>query len=120
MIKRVVVYGSRNYYNYDEAKRYIDFCISKIRYKYTLVFVSGGCRGADSLGERYARENGFELEIYNAEWEIYGNRAGPLRNKIMAETGDYFICFWDGNSKGTANMIYFVNLQNKPIKIKFV
>ncbi len=31
MKKRVVVAGCRNYDNYEEAKEYIDFCISKIR-----------------------------------------------------------------------------------------
>ena len=35
MIKRVAVAGCRHYENYDEAKEYIDFCISEIRKKYT-------------------------------------------------------------------------------------
>lgn len=118
MIKRIVIAGSRNYFNYDEAKEYIDFCISEIRKKYTLVFVSGGCRGADILGERYAFENGFEIEIYKANWDLYGPKAGPIRNKQMAEIGDYVICFWDGISKGTKSMIDFANKYSKPVKIK--
>ena len=69
MIKRIVVAGCRDYENYREAKAYIDFCISKIRKNYTLIFVSGGCKGADMLGERYAKENGFKIERYIADWE---------------------------------------------------
>ena len=60
MIKRIVIAGSRDYNNYDEAKNYIDFCISRIRKNYDIIIVSGGCRGADMLGERYAKENGFK------------------------------------------------------------
>ena len=118
MIKRIVVAGCRNYNNYNEAKEYIDFCISEIKEKYTLIFVSGGCRGADSIGERYAKENGYEIERYPAEWDKYGKAAGPKRNEQMARAADYIICFWDGKSKGTASMINYAKRYNKPIKIK--
>ena len=56
MIKRIVVAGCRNYNNYDEAEKYINFCISGIRNKYTLIFLSGDCKCADKLGEAYAEK----------------------------------------------------------------
>ncbi len=118
MIKRVVVAGGRDYENYKEAKKFIDFCIENIRRQYSLVFVSGGCRGADMLGERYAKENGFKVERYLADWDKYGKSAGPKRNKHMAEIGDYIICFWDGQSRGTKSMIEFAKGLSKPVKIK--
>ena len=117
-IKRVVIAGGRDYNNYDEAKRYIDYCISNIRQEYTLVFLSGCCRGADMLGERYAEENGFRVEKYPADWEKYGRNAGPKRNKQMAEAGDYVICFWNGKSRGTKSMIEYARKLGKPVKIK--
>ncbi len=120
MIKRIVVAGCRNYNNYEEAKEYIDFCISEIRKKYTLIFISGGCKGADMLGERYAKENGFKTERYPAEWKKHGKAAGPKRNKQMAEIADYVICFWDGKSKGTASMINCAKKLNKPLRIKYI
>ncbi len=120
MIKRIAVAGCRHYENYCEAKEYIDFCISKIRKKYTLIFVSGGCRGADSLGERYAAENGFETEIYPADWGKYGRAAGPKRNKKIAEISDYIICFWDGESRGTKSLLSFAEKAGKPVKIKYI
>lgn len=40
MIKRIIVAGSRNYHNYQEAESYINFCICRIRKEYNLVFVS--------------------------------------------------------------------------------
>ena len=120
MIKRVAVEGCRKYENYEEAKEYIDFCIREIRKKYTLMFVSGGCRGADALGERYAAENGFKTEIYPALWEKYGRAAGPERNKKIAEISDYIICFWDGQSKGTKSLLRFAEKAGKPVKIKLI
>ena len=120
MIKRIVIAGCRNYTNYTEAKKYIDFCINKIKNEYELIFISGKCRGADELGERYAKENGYNIEYYPAEWEKYGRSAGPLRNKKMAEIADYVICFWDGKSKGTKSMIEKTKKLGKPIFIKWL
>ena len=73
--------------------------------------VSGHCRGADLMGERYAHENGLELSVFPAEWNIYGRRAGFVRNTQMAdfasEEGNEgaLIAFWDGQSRGTKMMI---------------
>ena len=120
MVKRIVIAGSRNYYNYEEAKIFIDCCIKRIKEKYDLIFLSGGCRGADALGERYAKENGYKIEIHSANWQKYKNAAGPMRNMEMAKITDYVICFWDGESKGTRSMIKFAKQLNKPIKIKHI
>lgn len=119
-VKRVVIAGYRNYNNYDEAKRYIDFCLSNIRNENNIIIVSGCASGADAIGERYANENGFKVEKYPADWKNLGRSAGPKRNKQMAEISDYVICFWDGKSKGTRSMIEYAEEYNKPIKIKII
>ena len=116
-IKRVVIAGCRDYKNYDEAKPYIDFCLSNIRKENNIVIISGGASGADAIGERYAEENGFKIEKYPADWKTYGKSAGPKRNKQMAEVCDYVICFWNEKSKGTKSMIGYANRYGKPIKI---
>ncbi len=103
-----------------EAKEYIDFCIKQIRKKYTLIFVSGDCQGADKLGEKYAKENGFKIEKYPANWQKYGRAAGPKRNELMAQKADYIICFWDKESKGTKSMINYAKKFDKPIRIKII
>lgn len=118
MIKRIVVAGCRNYEDYEEARAYIEMCIKTIRNKYVLVFLSGGCSGADMLGERYANENGFQIERYPADWQKYGKTAGPKRNLQMAKDCDYVICFWDGKIRGTASMIAYAKEFRKPIRIK--
>ena len=69
----------------------------------------GECRGADLLGKRFAEENGIPVESFPAEWKRYGRAAGAKRNKQMAENADTLIAFWDGESKGTKNMIDLMN-----------
>ena len=120
MIKRVVIAGCRDYNNYEEAKVYIDFCLTNIRKENDIIIVSGCASGADAIGERYAKENGFKIEKYPADWKTYGRSAGPKRNRQMAEISDYVICFWDGKSKGTKSMIDYARKYNKPIRIKTI
>ena len=67
--------------------------------------ISGGARGADRLGEEYADNDGHPLEVYPADWDRYGKRAGYLRNEEMAKQADTLLAFWDGESKGTKHMI---------------
>ena len=118
MKKRIVVAGCRDYDNYHEAEEYIDSCINGMKSECEFLFISGGCHGADALGERYAREHGYKIKRYPAEWEKYGRAAGPMRNRKMAEIADFIICFWDGKSRGTKTMIDFATEKGKPLKIK--
>lgn len=70
----------------------------------TLV-VSGGARGADRLGELWAQQRGIPMVQYPADWDQYGRRAGPIRNGVMAKSADALVALWDGESRGTEDMI---------------
>ena len=118
-MKKIVVAGSRNYNNYEEAKIFISKCLKEQSDK-DIVFISGNCRGTDMLGKRFAEEFGYNVEVYPAEWSKYGKAAGPLRNKKMSEVCDFVICFWDGKSKGSATMIEFAKKLNKPVIVKYI
>lgn len=119
-IIKIVIAGCRNYNNYEEAKTYIDLCISNIRNGNKIIILSGGASGADKLGERYAKENGFDVELYPADWDKHGRSAGPIRNKLMAENCDYVICFWDGKSRGTKSMIEYAKILEKELRVKYI
>ncbi len=71
--------------------------------------VSGHARGADLLGEEYAKLHGLALRVFPAEWARYGKAAGPIRNGQMIEYArgeqPLVIAFWDGQSRGTANTL---------------
>lgn len=64
--------------------------------------VSGGCRGADAMGEKWAIRHGIPVTRVQADWGIYGRSAGPKRNKTMAEIADAVVLFPGG--KGTLDM----------------
>ena len=117
---RIVISGCRDYCDYDEAKEYIDECLSDMGESKDIVIISGCASGADAIGERYAEEKGFPVERYPADWKKYGKSAGPVRNRQMAEVCDYVICFWDEKSKGTKSMIDYAIKKNKPVKIKMI
>ncbi|MBO5231326.1 MAG: hypothetical protein J6B88_01765 [Clostridia bacterium] len=70
------------------------------------------------LSSAYAHKNNYKIEKDSAEWKKYGKKAGPIRNRKMAEICDYVICFWDFKSKGTRSMIEFAKEFGKPIRIK--
>ena len=120
MEKRVVVAGCRWYENYEEACEFIDLCIENIKEDNEIIFISGRCKGADMLGERYAKENGYKIEYFPANWDLYGKSAGPIRNREMAKAADFVICFWDNASRGTKSMIDFSLKLSKPTKIKII
>ena len=70
-----------------------------------VIIVSGHAKGADTLGEKYAQERGLNIELHPADWQRHGRAAGPIRNAEMAAEADALIAFWDGQSRGTSNMI---------------
>ena len=80
--KRIVIAGCRDYFDYSQAIEYIDMCLRNIRNQFTIIIVSGGCRGADMLGLRYAAENKMDFEIYKADWTHFGRAAGPLETVV--------------------------------------
>lgn len=67
--------------------------------------VSGGAPGVDALAEKWAEEHGIPVKRFPADWNRYGRRAGPIRNTEMAGYAEALIAVWDGQSRGTKNMI---------------
>lgn len=116
----VVVGGCRNYENFEELSEFIDFCIKDIKKENELIFLSGGCRGTDILGERYAMERGYKVLRFSADWRKYGRAAGPIRNEKMVQKADLVIAFWDGKSKGTGSLIKYAKKYNKNVKVKTI
>lgn len=102
---KVIIAGGRNFSDYTLLKEKCDFYLQNKLKEGRVVIVSGHASGADALGERYARERHLSLEAHPADWNNYGHAAGPIRNTEMAETADALIAFWDGESRGTKNMI---------------
>lgn len=102
---KVIIAGSRDFADYELLRAKCDALLQDRRDESNIIIVSGTARGADRLGERYARERGYRIERYPADWDRDGNSAGPIRNAKMADNAHALIAFWDGRSRGTMNMI---------------
>ena len=100
---KCIIAGSRSFNDYQLLKDYCNFVFSNT--KEPIEIVSGGAKGADLLGEQYAREMGYPLKVFSADWNVKGKSAGFIRNQEMANYADALIAFWDGFSKGTHHMI---------------
>lgn len=99
---RVIVAGSRHFGDYEFVRHHLD----SMPWSPTKV-LSGDCRGVDQLGARWAAENDYPVERHPAQFQLLGPKAGPIRNRKMAQRADALIAFWDGRKKGsgTWNMI---------------
>lgn len=113
MIK-VIIAGSRSFKDYGTLKR---VCNNILSLRKDVEIVSGGAKGADYLGEVYAKEVGFNIKRFPANWEEYGKSAGYIRNEEMAKYADALIAFWDGKSKGTEHMINLAKKHNLKLRI---
>lgn len=100
---KVIIAGSRNFNDYN-------FLCKKIKELNINIdeIVCGGARGADLLGKQYGKENNIPIKMFPANWELYGRSAGMIRNHEMGNYADYLIAFWDGQSKGTKDMIDYM------------
>ena len=115
---RVIIAGGRYFNNYQLLKERCDFYLQSKKRSHNVIIVSGHASGADSLGEQYANEEGFDTQLFPADWNKHGKAAGPIRNAEMAEVADALIAFWDGKSRGTANMIQLA--KDKGLKVAIV
>lgn len=132
-MKKVIIAGSRSFNNYNLLKLELDKLFSE-----PFIVVSGGAKGADTLGEDYAREKGYQIERYLAKWNdlsvpncrikynsygAYNAMAGHNRNQEMLNSilnnndGGCVVAFWDGESKGTENMIRISKKVGVPVYI---
>jgi hypothetical protein len=111
---RVIIAGGRNFNNY--KKLALECGKILFPFKEQIEIVSGGASGADSLGEKFAKDFRYSVKRFPADWDKFGKGAGFIRNEQMAIYASLdngvLIAFWDGKSKGTAGMIKIAKTYN--------
>jgi len=117
----LIIAGSRNYNNYEEMEKTINYLLKNQKDK-EITIISGGCSGADSLAERYAKKYNLKCEVIKAEWRKYGKSAGYIRNKKMHEfiKDKPFrgcVCFWNETSKGTQQNFKLAKIYKTPLRV---
>lgn len=116
MINIVLICGDRNWSNKDVIKREL---LPLKEHNPNITIVTGACKGADLLSEEIAKQLGFQVKSYPANWTKYNRAAGPIRNQQMIDENnvDLVLAFHSDieNSKGTKDMINRAKKKNIPV-----
>ena len=104
---RIIVSGSRDFTDYTFFKNLLDSFLKTLPVeKSEITFLHGDCRGTDKMAELYAKQNNCACIAFPADWEKYGQSAGPIRNNQMLNEGvDYLVAFTTNRSRGTKDII---------------
>jgi hypothetical protein len=109
---RLIIAGGREFDDtalLDETMK--AFCDAHYCTPDQLTIVCGMCRGADIAGLHWAIANNADIDRHPALWrgwngkQAFNKAAGFQRNERMAKVATHLLAFWDGKSKGTADMI---------------
>lgn len=68
------------------------------------ILIHGDARGADRKAAEWAKANGIHAVAVPALWDLYGKRAGPLRNAAMLKLNPNYCVAFPGGA-GTRDMI---------------
>jgi len=123
---RVIIAGGRNFTDYNLLVQSMDNILTQAKVD-SIVVVSGKAKGADTLGEEYAKLRGHAVAPFPADWDNihvpgavvktttrgkkYNAKAGPMRNEEMARYAaaspvrGVLVAFWNGDAGGTSSMI---------------
>lgn len=105
---KVIIAGSRTFKDYNLLYKTLEednLVIDEI--------VCGGANGADNLGALYAKMKNYPIKYFIPNWDKYGKAAGMVRSHQMGDYADFLYAFWDGKSKGTKDMINYMQKINK-------
>ena len=110
---RVLVCGSRHFNDYTKLAEVLDALgpITEI--------IEGEARGADRLSLDWALCHQIPVRKFPAQWDVFGTRAGPIRNHQMLKEGnpDLVVAFLAPDSRGTKHMIDIATKASVPVKV---
>lgn len=91
---KILIAGGRNFTDKQFLFSYMEKYLEEVS-----CVISGTAKGADKLGEAWAKHHNITLERYPAQWAKYGRAAGPIRNQEMLDKGkpDLVVVFKGGS-----------------------
>jgi len=116
MEKKIAIIGSRDFKN----KKLLGLHMKKLKESHTIThIVSGGAKGADTMGVQWANKNDIETIVYYPDFKKH-KRAYHFRNRQIVHESDIIVAFWNGNSTGTKYTInYAKTLEKEVLVIKY-
>lgn len=113
---RLIIAGSRHFADYELLATWADHMLQNKASTHRIIIVSGTAKGADTLGEVYAKKRGYEIRRFPADWNTHGRAAGPKRNRQMGEYAHALLAFAKPTSRGTASMLSIAKELGLPAK----
>jgi len=118
---RLLVCGSRTWTDRPRLREVLDQVVTEHSDGQVVTVIEGDARGADRLAGQLARERGWRLERYPADWSGEGRAAGFRRNARMLREGhpDLVVAFTVGPlaaSRGTADMVRRARAAGVPVQ----
>lgn len=104
---KVIIAGSRTINDFNLVKDQIELFI-EIHGEIAEV-VCGCAKGVDTHGADWAHFNKIKTTYFPANWKKHGKAAGHIRNRKMAKYANALILIWDGESRGSKNMLSNAN-----------
>ena len=131
---KLIVAGGRTFSNPHLLQEVVtDFANSKGE-NTAVSIVTGMAKGADMFAYEFAKQNNIVTHEFPADWnnidvpnalvryrngKPYNTLAGINRNHVMGDFADGLIAFWDGQSRGTKDMINYMKSLNKEVHIVY-
>jgi len=107
---KVIIAGAHTFTDYQRLCQ----VLASDRHRITQV-LTGGARGAELLGYRWAWKHAVRHQCFRADWERFGKAAGVRRNHQMAQAGDVLVVFGNQTSPGTAHLIQCMQPRGTPV-----
>lgn len=97
----IAISGSRRY----EQRSHVEDFIKSLAKRTDLKIIFGEAWGVDTWAKEACEKYSIPHEVYFADWDRLGRSAGPMRNSKLVMDATKVVCFWDGDSRGTADTI---------------
>lgn len=99
---RLLVCGGRNF----TFSTHINEALSIIHARVGIdLLIEGEAAGSDLLARAWAEHNGVQVDPYPADWKLFMERAGPIRNSKMLRMGKPNCGLAFPGGSGTADMV---------------
>lgn len=115
----LAIVGYRDYNDYKTFEAHVNEYIAEIAQPIQCI-ISGGCRGVDKMGERFAQEHQIKMIVLHPDWKKYpgpGYKAYVMRDQKIAAACSHLIGFPSDAGKGTQHTIRFAQQLKKHTKV---
>lgn len=115
---KLAIVGCRHYQNYYSFEDIVNAYIAR-NGKPSLI-ISGGASGVDTLAERYAAQHSIPIVIFEAQWNVHGKKAGPMRNRQIVDACTHMLALPSQSSVGTYDSINKAKCSEKHVTVHVV